>query len=146
MSTADVLLRLAQSYGMLIGMGLGLMVVVAVVVIVIWRREIRWRDVILGLGGMALIGFSVWIAHDLDVANRRTLQPKIDEWMKRLTYTANRHHRILSQSICQPEKDAKITELDVHNLAGEAYNIVILVGAIKEELGSLLPSYYESKD
>jgi hypothetical protein len=126
-------------------MGLGLMVVMAVVMIILWRREIQWREAFLGLGGMALIGFSLWIIHDLDIANRRTLQPKIDDWLTRLTYTANHHHRILSESVCQPKKDATITERDVQALGGEAYDISMLVGAIKEELGSLLPSYYKNE-
>jgi hypothetical protein len=130
---------------MLLGMGLGFIVIIAVVMITLWRREIRWGEACLGLGGMALIGFSLWIIHDLDIANRKTMQPKIDEWLTRLTYTANHHHRILTESVCQPKAGGTTTADDVQALGGEAYNISMLVGAIKEALGSLLPSYYENE-
>jgi hypothetical protein len=145
MSTTDVLWRLAEAYGVLLGLGLGSIVIMAVVMISLWRREIRWTGALLGLGGLALIGLSLWMIRDLDLNNRRTLQPKIDEWLTRLTYTANHHHRILTGSICQPKTDGTTAASDVQALGGEAYNISMLSSAIKEELGSLLPSYYKNE-
>jgi hypothetical protein len=142
MSTTDVLWRLAESYGVLFAMGLGSIVIVAVVMTIVWRREIRWTQAFLGVGALALIGFSLWMIRDLDLANRRTIQPEIDEKLTRLTYTANHHHRILTGSVCQPKTNGTTTVEDVQALGGEAYQITMLVGAIKEKLGSLLPSYY----
>jgi hypothetical protein len=142
MSTTDVLWRLAESYGVLFGMGLGLVVILAVVMTILWRREIRWTHALLGLGGLALIGLSLWMIRDLDLANRRTLQPEMDEKLTRLTSIANHHHRILTGSVCQPKTNGTTSAEDVQALGGEAYNIAMLVSAIKEQLGSLLPSYY----
>jgi hypothetical protein len=145
MTTTDVLWRLAEAYGMLLGMGLGPIVIVAVVMTILWRRDIRWTEAVLGLGGMALIGFSLWMIHDLDIANRKTLQPKIDEQLTELFQTVNRHYYVLIDAVCQPKAKGKATEKDVHALGSEAYKISRLVEGIKEELGSLLPSYYENE-
>lgn len=145
MNTTDVLWRLAESYGVLLGMGLGFIVIISVVMTMLWRREIRWTDAFLGLGGLALVGLSLWIIRDLDIENRRTIRPKIDERLTKLTYAVNHHHRILTGSVCQPKTDGTTTASEVQALGGEAYNISMLVGQIKEELGSLLPSYYEDE-
>jgi hypothetical protein len=145
MSTTDVLWRLAEAYGVLLGMGLGSIVIMAVVVISLWRREIRWTGALLGLGGLALIGFSLWMIRDLDLANRRTLQPQIDKHLTKLSRTVNHHYYTLIDSVCQLKSNGKATAEDVQALGGEAYHISILVGQIKEELGSLLPSYYKDE-
>jgi hypothetical protein len=145
MNATDVLWRLADSYGMLLGIGLGSIVIMAVVMIILWRREIRWTEVFLGLAGVALIGSSLWMIRDLDLNSRRALQPKIDELLTELTLTVNRHHRILTGSICQPKAYGTTTVQDVQALGGQAYRISMLVGSIKEDLGSLLPSYYEDE-
>jgi hypothetical protein len=145
MSTTDVLWRLAEAYGVLLGMGLGSIAIMAVVVISLWRREIRWTGALLGLGGLALIGFSLWMIRDLDLANRRTLQPQIDKHLTKLSRTVNHHYYTLIDSVCQLKSNGKATAEDVQALGGEAYHISILVGQIKEELGSLLPSYHENE-
>jgi hypothetical protein len=145
MSTTDVLWRLAEAYGVLLGMGLGSIAIMAVVVISLWRREIRWTGALFGLGGLALIGFSLWTIRDLDLANRRTLQPQIDKHLTKLSRTVNHHYYTLIDSVCQLKSNGKATAEDVQALGGEAYHISILVGQIKEELGSLLPSYYKDE-
>jgi hypothetical protein len=145
MSTTDVLWRLAEAYGVLLGMGLGSIVIMAVVVISLWRREIRWTGALFGLGGLALIGFSLWTIRDLDLANRRTLQPQIDKHLTKLSRTVNHHYYTLIDSVCQLKSNGKATAEDVQALGGEAYHISILVGQIKEELGSLLPSNYKDE-
>lgn len=145
MSTTDVLWKLAEAYGALFGMGLGSIVIVTVVMIILLRREIRWTQAFLGVSGLALIGLSLWIIRDLDLGNRRTLQPKIDERLTKLTRIVNHHHRILAGAVCQPEPNGTTTAADVQALGGEAYQISILVDSVKEELGSLLPSYYEDE-
>jgi hypothetical protein len=145
MSTTDVLWRLAESYGTLLGMGLGSIVIMAVVMTILWRREIRWGQALVGVGGMTLIGFSLWIIHDLDLSNRRTIQPAIDEKLTRLTRTVNHHHRILTELVCQPKPNRTAPAEEVQALGGEAYEITRLVNEIKEDLGSLLPSYYEDE-
>jgi hypothetical protein len=145
MSTTDVLWRLAESYGMLLGMGLGFIVIMAVVMTILWRREIRWTEAFLGLGGLALIAFSLWIIHDLDIANRRTLQPKIDNELTKLFKTVNHQYYVLVDSVCQPKAEGKATEQDVQALGGQAFVISRLVEGIKEDLGSLLPSYYKNE-
>jgi hypothetical protein len=145
MSTTDVLWRLAEAYGVLLGMGLGSIAIMAVVVISLWRREIRWTGALLGLGGLALIGFSLWMIRDLDLANRRTLQPQIDKHLTKLSRTVNHHYYTLIDSVCQLKSNGKATAEDVQALGGEAYHISILVGQIKEELGSLLPSNYKDE-
>jgi hypothetical protein len=145
MSTTDVLWRLAEAYGVLLGMGLGLIVIMAVVLISLWRRKIRWTGALFGLGGLALIGFSLWTIRDLDLANRRTLQPQIDKHLTKLSRTVNHHYYTLIDSVCQLKSNGKATAEDVQALGGEAYHISILVGQIKEELGSLLPSNYKDE-
>ncbi len=142
MTTTDVLWRLAESYGMLFGMGLGFIVLIVVVMIILWRREIRWTDAFLGLGGLALIGLSLWIIRDLDIDNRRTLQPKIDEQLTTLFSKVNHQYYVLTDAVCQPKTNGTKTAEDVQALGEEAYQISNLVGQIKEGLGSLLPSYY----
>ena len=48
MSAPDVLWRLAEAYGELIGMGLGLILVEVVIAMILLHREIQWKDVVLG--------------------------------------------------------------------------------------------------
>lgn len=145
MSTTDVLWRLAQAYGVLFGMGLGSIVIVAVVMVILLRREIRWAHAFLGVSGLALIGLSLWISRDLDLGNRRALQPKIDEQLTKLTRTVNRHHRILAGAVCLPKPNGTTTAEEVRALGGEAFRITMLVSSVKDDLGSLLPSYYVDK-
>ena len=68
MSIPDALWRLAAFYGRLICMGLGFMMVGTVVAIMWWHREIRWKNVALGSIGVLLLGFSLWMSHDLAIA------------------------------------------------------------------------------
>jgi hypothetical protein len=57
----------------------------------------------------------------------------------------NHHYYTLIDSVCQLKSNGKATAEDVQALGGEAYHISILVGQIKEELGSLLPSNYKDE-
>jgi hypothetical protein len=136
MSAPDVLWRLAEAYGELIGMGLGLIMVGVVIAMILLHREVQWKDVVLGLSGVLLLGISLWMSHDLETAKRRPIQPKVDEWLTRLTNISNRLHRTLGSSTCQPKRDYEKPDQYLQVLLSDSFNVISLVGAVKAEVGT----------
>jgi len=146
MAKVDVLWRIAEAYGMLISMSLGLIMSGVVIGLVLWNHKVNWMDVILGLGGMMLTAFSLWISADLNVANRNAIQPDVSEWLTRLTYQSNVLHRKLTEADCQVSAGRTTTDQATQNLAGYAFNVAILAGAVKEAVEPFLLHPSATKD
>ncbi|BCA53742.1 hypothetical protein W02_08820 [Nitrospira sp. KM1] len=138
MAKVDVLWRIAEAYGVIISMSLGLIMSGVVIGLVLWNHKVNWMDVILGLGGMMLIAFSLWISADLNVATRNAIRPDVSEWLTRLTYKSNLLHRKLTESNCRMSSDRTTTDQAAQDLAGYAFDVAILAGAVKEAVGPFL--------
>ena len=145
MPAIDVVWRLIEAYGMVIGMLLGLVVVTATVGLSLWRNEVRWTSVILGSVGMLLVAFSLWLSRDLDVSQRRTVQPRADELLTRLEYMSENVKVTLLGSTCQPKPGTAVTVRDIDALSLRAHDLPILISALRETLGYLLPSSARTK-
>lgn len=146
MAKVDVLWRIAEAYGVLMSMSLGLIMSAMVIGLVLWNHKVNWMDVTLGLGGMMLTAFSLWISADLNVANRNAIQPDVSEWLARLTYQSNVLHRKLTEADCQVPAGRTTTDQAAQNLAGYAFNVAILAGAVKEAVEPFLLHPSATKD
>jgi hypothetical protein len=119
-------------------MGSGLAMAVIAVGMMLWNREIRWKDLTLGLASLILLGFSLQIGADLRVADRTAIQPSVSNWLTRLTYHSNQLHRKISESVCQPKAETKTTNTYQESLLGDAFQVTVLADAVKEAVEPLL--------
>jgi hypothetical protein len=141
MTAVDAVGRLIEAYGILIGAVLGLVVVVFTLGLSLWRRELRWTGVILGSVGIVLVAFSLWLSRELDLSKRRSVQPRASELFTRLESASEEVRFTLLRSTCRPNPGTEVTVRDVEALSEHAHNLAILVRALRETLGSLLPDF-----
>jgi hypothetical protein len=119
-------------------MGTALVMAIMAVAMMLWNREIRWKDLTLGLASMMLLGFSLSLRNDLRTADRNAIRPSVSNWLTRMTYQSNQLHRKLSESVCQPKAETKTTDRYQESLLGDSYQVSVLASAVKEAVEPLL--------
>jgi hypothetical protein len=89
--------------------------------------------------GILLVAFSLWLSRDLDLSKRRSVQPRASELFTRLEYASETLRFTLLRSTSRPNPGTEVTVSGVEALSEHAHNLAILIRALRETLGSLLP-------